>query len=151
MTSLLEFDKSCQVYVISNLINQCDRFCQVCLTLSNFLDFVNYGNVKDAEVEYIEDCFDDIERPRFGWRAKVTFMENEPCNVDFENPEQSTCRVPSNSDGEAEANFYAQSRQTGENFRSAAPADCRVEVCSSTLDDDYDYDDYYDDIKRRYN
>ena len=99
----------------------------------NFLDFVNYGNVKDAEVEYIEDCFDDIERPRFGWRAKVTFMENEPCNVDFENPEQSTCRVPSNSDGEAEANFYAQSRQTGENFRSAAPPDCRIEyVCDGT-------------------
>ena len=35
--------------------------------------------------------------------------------------------------------YYAQSRQTGQDFRSAAPPDCRIELCQ---DDD---DDYYDD------
>ena len=97
----------------------------------SFWDFVKYGNAEDAEVEYIEDCFADMERPRFGWRAKVTFMENEPCEIDSENPELSTCRINSISNNEDETNYYyAQSRQTGENFRSAAPPDCRIEyVC----------------------
>merc|ERR1719225_808233 len=99
----------------------------------NFWDFVKYGNAEDAEVEYIEDCFADMERPRFGWRAKVTFMENEPCEIDAENPERSTCRISSISNNEDEANYYyAQSRQTGENFRSAAPPECRVEYVCNT-------------------
>merc|ERR1712223_2043567 len=29
----------------------------------NFKDFVNFGNADDIHVEYIEDCFDDMERP----------------------------------------------------------------------------------------
>merc|ERR1712223_2249487 len=99
----------------------------------NFWDFVKYGNAEDAEVEYIEDCFADMERPRFGWRAKVTFMENEPCEIDSENPERSTCRINSISNNEDETNYYyAQSRQTGENFRSAAPPECRVEYVCNT-------------------
>merc|ERR1712223_1516961 len=99
----------------------------------SFWDFVKYGNAEDAEVEYIEDCFVDMERPRFGWRAKVTFMENEPCEINSENPERSTCRIKSISNNEDETNYYyAQSRQTGENFRSAAPPDCRIEyVCDA--------------------
>ena len=40
---------------------------------------------------FLEDCFEDMERPRFGWRAKVTLMENEACEINFENPELSTC------------------------------------------------------------
>merc|ERR1712223_1235166 len=99
----------------------------------SFWNFVKYGNAEDAEVEYIEDCFADMKRPRFGWRAKVTFMENEPCEIDSENPERTTCRIKSISNNEDETNYYyAQSRQTGENFRSAAPPDCRIEyVCDA--------------------
>jgi len=95
----------------------------------NFLDFVKYGDAEDADVQYIEDCFQDMERPRFGWRVKLTTKENEPCDVNFENPALSTCNLPKS--GEADENYYAQSRQTGEGFRSAAPVDCRIEyVCS---------------------
>ena len=83
---------------------------------------------------FLEDCFEDMERPRFGWRAKVTLMENEACEINFENPELSTCRTTSSSDGEPDSNYFAQSRQTGEGFRSASAADCRTEyVCDTPL------------------
>jgi len=98
----------------------------------NFENFVKYGNAEDADVEYVEDCFDDMERPKFGWTAKVTLMKDEPCELNFENPEQSTCILSSNSDGEADSNYYAQSRQTGEGFRSAATPDCRIEYVCDT-------------------
>merc|ERR1712083_690918 len=32
-----------------------------------FEDFIRYGNVKDVEVKYVEDCFEELERPKFGW------------------------------------------------------------------------------------
>ena len=99
----------------------------------DFFDFINFGNAEDEEVEYIEDCFDDMDRPEFGWRVKVTLMEDEPCTIDPKNLEMSTCKLSSASESELlEAletgnlnHHYAQSRQTGEEFRSAAPPDCR--------------------------
>ena len=40
----------------------------------------------------------------------------------------------SSSNGEPDSNYYAQSRQTGEGFRSASAADCRTEyVCDTPL------------------
>ena len=33
--------------------------------LKDFVEYVNNGNAEDEEVEYIEDCFDDMERPRY--------------------------------------------------------------------------------------
>merc|ERR1711976_486125 len=99
----------------------------------NIENFIKHGDVEDAHVEYIEDCFADMERPRFGWRAKITLMENEPCEIDAENPERSTCRINSISNNEDETKYYyAQSRQTGESFRSAAPPECRVEYVCNT-------------------
>ena len=62
----------------------------------------------------------DVERPKFGWRIRVSLKENEPCNLDLDNPELSTCILTSGNNG-----TVAQSRQTGEQFRSAAPPDCR--------------------------
>ena len=32
--------------------------------LKDFVEYVENGNAEDEEVEYIEDCFDDLERPR---------------------------------------------------------------------------------------
>ena len=32
--------------------------------LKDFVEYVENGNAEDEEVEYIEDCFDDMERPR---------------------------------------------------------------------------------------
>ena len=62
-------------------------------------------------------------------------MESEPCNIDFENPEKSTCILNSNSTSNPDSSFYAQNRQTGEEFRSSAPPDCRLNfVCDSPED-----------------
>ena len=99
----------------------------------SFFDFIKNGDADDEHVEYIEDCFADMERPKFGWRVRVTFKEDEPCNLDLDNPELSTCRLTSGNNDDllgglrnaGLANPVAQSRQTGEQFRSAAPPDCR--------------------------
>ena len=99
------------------------------------LEIGYFGSIKntlpeDDQVEYIEDCFEDLERPKFGWRVKVTLKEEEPCDFNIENPSLSTCGVNSNpaskkSDSDYLTHF-AQNRQTGEGFRSAAPPDCRL-------------------------
>ena len=85
--------------------------------------------------------------------------EKERCEINFENPEQSTCNVTSNADNEERNrvdtgywNYHAQSRQTGEGFRFAAPPDCRtLFVCGGQAPTpapaDYNDDDYYDEIK----
>ena len=74
-----------------------------------------------------------MERPKFGWRVRVSFKEDEPCNLNLDNPELSTCILTSGNNDDLLgglrnarlANPVAQSRQTGEQFRSAAPPDCR--------------------------
>ena len=81
-------------------------------------------------MEYIEDCFKDLERPKFGWKVKVILKEDEPCDLNIENPSLSTCGFNSNpaskkSDSDYLTHF-AQNRQTGEGFRSVAPPDCRL-------------------------
>ena len=109
----------------------------------NFFEFVKTGDAEDEHVEYIEDCFEDMERPKFGWRVKVTLLEEEPCELNVENPELSTCKLSSNPDNnilsggsDFENNYYkyyAQSRQTGEGFRSSAAIDCRYRyICGDT-------------------
>ena len=47
--------------------------------IKDFIEYVKNGNAEDEEVEYIEDCFDDMERPRFGYMMKIMLKENEPC------------------------------------------------------------------------
>ena len=106
-----------------------------------FSDYIKFGNAEDEEVEFIEDCFDDMERPAFGWRVKVMLMDDEPCTIDPKNLEMSTCKLSSASESDLlEAldtgdlnHHYAQSRQTGEEFRSSAPPDCRYRyICGDT-------------------
>ena len=86
-------------------------------------------------MEYIEDCFKDLEKPKFGWRVKVILKEEEPCDLNIENPSLSTCGFNSNpaskkSDSDYLTHF-AQNRQTGEGFRSVAPPDCRLVLFGS--------------------
>ena len=88
--------------------------------MESFFDFIKNGNAETEDVQYNEDCFADMERPKFGWRVKVSLKEDEPCNLDLDNPELSTCILTSGNNG-----TVAQSRQTGEQFQSAAPPDCR--------------------------
>merc|ERR1712079_360464 len=106
--------------------------------LKDFVEkYIKNGNMEDEEeVEYIEDCFHDMERPKFGWRVEITLKENEPCQIDFENPDETTCDLGSNTKNELlnnldsrYLNILAQSRQTDEGFRSAAPMECRIEFC----------------------
>ena len=91
----------------------------------NFFQDINSGSPEDDHVEFVEDCFDDMERPKFGWRVKVTLTQNEPCDFNPENPELNTCILPSNHRNETNSD-NAQRRQTLEQFRSAAPPDCRI-------------------------
>ena len=57
------------------------------------MEYIQNGNAEDEAVEYTEDCFDDMERPNFGYRVKIMTKEDEPCTVDFENPDQTTCQL----------------------------------------------------------
>ena len=61
--------------------------------------------------------------------------EKEPCDATFENPDQSPCKLNSNSDGEADLDHYAKSRQTTEESRSSAAPDCRIEYVCDTIPD----------------
>jgi len=104
--------------------------------IKDFIEYVKNGNAEDEEVLYIEDCFDDMERPRFGYSVKLMLKENEPCNINFDNPDQDTCRRRTNNENEVSSRVYtgyfdnnAQSRQTGEEFTSADPPECRIEYC----------------------
>ena len=65
--------------------------------------------------------------------VKILLKEDERCVLNSENPNENICNLKSNTtrggfNGE-NLNHYAQSRQTAEEFRSAAPPDCRVNVC----------------------
>ena len=103
----------------------------------NANDFIDFDKHRDAEhehVSFIEDCFIDINRPKFGWRVKIRLKEDEPCDLNIKNPEMSTCILSSNQNtgllNNNNLNHYAQNRQTGEGFRSAAPPDCRYQyIC----------------------
>ena len=120
-----------------------------------FLASVDDPNAQnETEIEYINDCFEDIPRMEYGWSVKVMLTEKEPCSFDPNASEDERCVITMNNQTDT-----FQRRQTGENFRSSAPADCRVEyVCEGdpltdlianrnaapTAPDDEDYDDDYD-------
>ena len=95
----------------------------------DFIDFVKHGDAEEEHVAFVEDCFIDMKRPKFGWRVKIQLKEDEPCDLNIKNPELSTCILSSNQDtgllNNDDLKYFAQSRQTGEGFRSAAPPDCR--------------------------
>ena len=55
-------------------------------------------------------------------------------SLNLENTDGNICQLNRTSEGfnvtvDQGLNNYAQSRQTGEGFRSAAPPDCRINVC----------------------
>ena len=97
-----------------------------------FLASVDDPNAQnETKIEYINDCFDDIPRMEFGWRVKVSLIDNEPCTFDPVDDIDRRCVVTNNTETDT-----FQRRQTGENFRSAAPADCRVTyICDSNPND----------------
>merc|ERR1711971_281770 len=63
---------------------------------------------EDFTLETVEDCFDDVPKPRFGLVVKIT--KDVTCESEI------NCPVPVSPE-----NYYFQSRQTGEGFTSSAP------------------------------
>ena len=95
--------------------------------------YSNYNNniQQKRKVDSLDDCFDDLEEPTYGFRAKVTLAENSPCILG------STCRGNPDfakrsfeDDIKTDENFPSEDvldeRQTGEEFFSEGPPDCRV-------------------------
>ena len=83
------------------------------------------------EVNSFDDCFNDVDEPRYGYACRVRLVENQPCVLGV------TCRgVPDDEDDDLVDLFDtafeiltttdSTGRQTGEGFSSAGPADCRV-------------------------
>ena len=95
----------------------------------------------------MDDCFEDMDEPMYGFRSKVMLTENSPCELGV------TCRgVPEDDSDTTYGNYgtgYSYQdgsyipesstrdsydslveneveRQTGEDFSSDGPPDCRV-------------------------
>ena len=73
----------------------------------------HYGIVKRA-VNSMDDCFDMMDEPLYGFRTKVT--SEKTCGVFG-----TICDISKAVNGS-----ILQERQTGEEFRSDAPKDCRI-------------------------
>merc|ERR1711971_668990 len=102
-----------------------------------FLASVDDPNDEDEEeIEYTQDCFEDMPRRDFGWSVKVSLRKNESCTFTPKlNPDMPPCIM---TDASAPPKpDTLEERQTGENFKTAAPLDCRVQyVCdTNTLGD----------------
>ena len=73
----------------------------------------HYGIVKRA-VNSMDDCFDTMDEPLYGFRTKIT--SKKTCGAFGTN-----CDV-----SKAVKESILQERQTGEEFRSDAQLDCRI-------------------------
>ena len=113
----------------------------------------------------MDDCFEDMQEPLYGFRTKVTLTENSPCElgvtcrgVPEDNPEstlnlsnnfvgpngatiqessnyQNSYPMPESSTSSTTESYNSHAdgynenyieRQTGEDFSSDGPPDCRV-------------------------
>ena len=81
-------------------------------------DFPNFDELNAGKVNSAEDCFNDIPEPLYGFVTKVTLVDNEPCELGV------TCDQNGNKIQRRKA--WQFDRQTGEEFVSGAPPDCRT-------------------------
>ena len=82
----------------------------------------SYQLLVKREINSMDDCFDFMEEPLYGFRVSVT-QEIECSQLG------SDCGMPSNSTVIDNLLEFAESRQTGEAFSSEAPPDCRIVPC----------------------
>ena len=89
-------------------------------------------------IDSMDDCFDFIEEPLYGFRVNVTqeiqcselgpdcgLNENSRLeNIGIDRWQRSSLKNPIRKENQFDV------RQTGENFRSDAPPDCRITDCS---------------------
>ena len=89
-----------------------------------FSDQLSYRALVKREINSMDDCFDFMEEPLYGFRVNVT-QEIECSQLG------SDCGMPSNLTVIANLvdNQFAEARQTGEAFSSEAPPDCRIVPC----------------------
>ena len=73
----------------------------------------NNGHLVKRAVNSMDDCFDWMGEPLYGFRTKITFEKS--CG---------DTKLECNNFSQENDNF--QRRQTGEEFRSEAPPDCRI-------------------------
>ena len=87
-----------------------------------FSDPLSYRVLVKREINSMDDCFDFMEEPLYGFRVNVT-QEIECSQL---GPD---CGMPSNLTVRDNLHQIAESRQTGEAFSSEAPPDCRIVPC----------------------
>ena len=97
----------------------------------NFSRTLNKITKKVLKLIKLDDCFED-EVVLYGFRSKVTLVENKPCilgstcrgtPVDGSNPEPDSTSDPGPG---SEPGPNRIDRQSGEDFSSDGPPDCRV-------------------------
>ena len=87
-----------------------------------FSDPLSYRVLVKREINSMDDCFDFMEEPLYGFRVNVT-QEIECSQL---GPD---CGMPSNLTVRDNLHQIAESRQTGEAFSSEAPPYCRIVLC----------------------
>ena len=89
-----------------------------------FSDPSSYRFLVKREINSMDDCFDFMEEPLYGFRVNVTQeIECSQLGPDCGMPSNLTVR------NNLSVNQFAESRQTGEAFSSEAPPDCRIVSC----------------------
>ena len=73
-----------------------------------------HGIIKRA-IDSLDDCFETISEPLYGFRTKISTAKN--CEIEGVNCDVSNFTKNENA---------FQKRQTGEEFRSDSPPDCRI-------------------------
>ena len=68
--------------------------------------------------------------PIFGFRTRVTLVDTQPCALDVECDQEGNKLVDviGDDDEGTIGTPFAQERQTGEEFQSEGPPECRTEL-----------------------
>ena len=87
------------------------------------------GSRREDEINSMDDCIEGMEEPLYGFRTRITLVDNEPCTLGV------TCRDDPTGSFNPTSTFLSNyvdfssqllRRQAGEEFSSDAPPDCRV-------------------------
>ena len=154
-------DSPCAKTIVTALLS-CQHVCdaEIQAALRNVKrpgDFPNFDEFNEGKVNSMEDCFNNIQEPLYGFRTKVTLVDNEPCELgvtcdedgnkiqrrlgfwkrswqyDHQRKEWQSYRRKRHWRPYTLKKYYepyrkawAYDRQTGEEFVTGAPPDCRI-------------------------
>ena len=83
-------------------------------------------NLMKRDIDSLDDCFDFIEEPSYGFRVNIT--QEIPCSELGEDCGMNSTKTDNSTSYKAWKQFKV--RQTGEEFASDAPPDCRITECN---------------------